>query len=421
MSRFQGTPILSAAVALALWTVPSHAQGDSAPTPMSPEISGQVLYDTQPVAGANVWLVESEYRLGVLGRFRLGPRITDNQGKFSFDSGLEPGREYYVLAERHVPSTATAGDIVPIARRSLIEATTYYGDAPSLTTALPITLGPREHRQQVNIRMRTAVPYCVSGRVEVYGMPFALYLTIQESALARTDRSIHGDESKQDGSFRFCGLTPGEYALFTPENGSGMALFSIADADVQGVVLSVDTTPPELQLEVACDGDAQPRSEVQSPDLSRRGPQNDSTSPDPHENRISVRLLREDGESFAKTAVVPFAGTFEPVSAGAYAVDVTPPAGRYVKRLTLSGVRPAEGILHLSPGSKETLGIVVSPGAGTIKCEVIGEGGGPMPDTAVALIPAGTYTPAQLSVYARQMRTDSSGVFEVGALSPGDY
>ena len=55
------------------------------------------------------------------------------------------------------------------------------------------------------------------------------------------------------------------------------------------------------------------------------------------------------------------------------------------------------------------------------KCEVIGEGGGPMPDTAVALIPAGTYTPARLSVYARQMRTDSSGVFEVGALSPGDY
>jgi hypothetical protein len=197
-----------------------------------------------------------------------------------------------------------------------------------------------------------------------------------------------------------------------------MAQFSVTDADVDGVVLDVDTTPPELQLELARDGDPQLRSEVELPDVSRREPPNGSSSPSPRENGISVRLLRKDGESSAKTADVPFAGTFEPVSAGDYAVDVTPPADWYVKRLTLSG---AEGILHLSPGSIETLRVVVSPGAGIIKYEVIGEDGGSRPDTAVALIPEGTYSPAKLSLYERQMRPDSHGVLEVGALSPGDY
>ncbi|HLK67246.1 MAG TPA: carboxypeptidase-like regulatory domain-containing protein [Bryobacteraceae bacterium] len=402
---------------------------------MSPEdleISGQVLYHAQPVAGATVWLVASEYRLGILCRFRLGPRVTDNHGKFRFDSDLEQGCEYYVLAERHVPSADSADDALPAGQQSPIQATTYYGDAPSLTTGMPIVLGPREHRDDVNISMRKAMSYCVSGMVKVYDMPFALYLTVQESALARSDGSIHQGASGQDGSFRFCGLTPGEYALFTPENGNGIAHFSVTDADVRGVLLNVDTTPSELRLELSCEDDVPPRPEAQSTDIRWCGPQKalvpadrtgwdyDSSSSTP-EDGISVRLLREDGFSFVQTLSAPFVSTFEPLSSGDYGVDVIPPPGWYVKRLTLGGISLAARTMHLSPGSLEILRIVVSPGAGAIKCEVTDEDGGPMPDTPVTLIPEGVYSAAQLSLYARQMRTDSRGALQVGALPPGVY
>ncbi|MFN7997030.1 MAG: hypothetical protein U0Q18_25680 [Bryobacteraceae bacterium] len=396
---------------------PTNAQSDRETMGLNQEeISGQVLSDEQPVVGAEVWLVQSEYRLGVLHRVRLGPQVTDEHGNFSFDSGLEAGREYCIFAERYLPSTVAADQALPLGKRGPIEANTYFGDAPSLKTAVPITLGFHERRRNVNIRMRTAIPYCVSGRVELYGMPFALYLTIQEAGLARTDGSIHGESSEQDGSFRFCGVTPGEYALFTPENGNGIALFSVKEADIGGVVLNIDTTPPKLELRLIHDADNPPR-----PQMRGGGPQDDPSSSTLRNGQMSVRLLREDGESFVKTAPVPFVGIFDPLSAGNYAVDVIPAAGEYVKSLTFSGVRLAAWIVHLSPGSTETLQISLSRGAGVIKRRVTGEDGGLVSDTVVALIPEGMYNLAQLSIRARQMRTDSHGDLEFGALSPGDY
>jgi hypothetical protein len=410
--------IVVGTVALASCAVPVGAQDNSASAAVHQEmlaISGHVLHDNKPVVGANVWLIESQYSLGDVRRFRLGPRVTDKDGRFIFAGDLEQGRAYYVLAEHQLPAANRAGDPLPVRDRSPIEAPTYYGDARSLTTALAATLRSGERLENLDIRMETAIPFCVSGRVEVAGVPFALNLNIQDSDLARTDNSIHaGNESGEDGSFRLCGLVPGDYALFTPDNGNGIALFSIINADVQGVFLNVDTTPPELLLEVAADDGS-------APGPSADASQNQSAPSTQRDNKTLVRLHREDGEVFAKTAALSFTGEFEPISSGDYAVDVTPPIGWYLKQLTFNNVGIAEGILHLPPGSTGTLRIVISQGAGTIACAVTGEDGGPIPDAAVVLIPEGAFSPGQLSLHARQLRADSHGVLEVGALAPGEY
>jgi len=234
--------------------------------PDGPTISGRVFHENaEPAAGAAVWLIQSQYYSGVLRRSRMGPKVTSEDGRFTFEDGLEAGRAYYLVVDRHASGEVAGREALSIGQRKSIEASTYYGDVMSLEAATPLILSHGEHREQMDIRIRNANPYCVDGHLQVDGKPFALFMTIEESALTGVHREIEaGYESAQDGSFRFCGLTPGQYALFTPESAdSEVVAFKINDSDVHQLLLNVNTNAPHLHLELAWDGDPPPKPEVQ--------------------------------------------------------------------------------------------------------------------------------------------------------------
>jgi len=406
--------------------------------PDGPTISGRVFHENaEPAAGALVWLIQSQYYSGVMRRSRRGPKVTSEDGKFSFEDGLEAGRAYYLVVDRHVSAEVAGREALSIEQRKSIEASTYYGDVTSLEAATPLILSPGEHREQMDIRIRKANPYCVDGHLQIDGEPFALFMTVEESALAGVHREIEpGYESAQDGSFRFCDLTPGQYALFTPEmRNSEVVVFAINDSDVHQLLLSVDTNSPDLHLDLAWDGDPPPEPDVQSgaPQPGQLKPSDlarlttESVPPQTWEGfGIAVDLLNADGERFRLSAdgkgyfETPY-GNFYPVPSGDYSVEVHLPKGSYVKQITDGGRDIADGLLHLSPGASATLRIVASQGGGTITCRVTDADGNPLPDRAVVLVPEGVFTPSQLSMRAQQAHTDSHGVFESATLAPSTY
>ena len=54
--------------------------------------------DSQVDAG--VWLLQSEYELGILRQTVIGPKFAGEDGSYAFTSDLEPNRRYYLLADR---------------------------------------------------------------------------------------------------------------------------------------------------------------------------------------------------------------------------------------------------------------------------------------------------------------------------------
>lgn len=406
--------------------------------PDGPTISGRVFHENaEPAAGAAVWLIQSQYYRGVLRRSRMGPKVTSEDGKFSFEDGLEAGRAYYLVVDRHASGEVAGREALPIGQRKSTEASTYFGDVTSLEAAIPLILSHGEHREQMDIRIRKATPYCVDGHLQVDGEPFADFLTIEESALIGVRPEIEaGYESAQDGSFRFCGLTPGRYALFAPENGnSEVVVFEIYDSDVHQLLVKVNFNAPDLHLDLAWDGDPPPKPEARSgaPQPGQLKPTDlvmlaaESVPPQTWEGfGIAVDLLDADSERFRLSAAgeryfeTPY-GNFYPVPSGDYFVEVHLPKGSFVKQITDGGTDIANGWLHLSPGASATLRIVASQDGGTITCRVTDADGNPLPDRAVVLVPEGVFTPPQLSIRVQQAHTDSRGLFESATLAPSTY
>ena len=405
--------------------------------PDPPTLSGRVFHqNAEPAAGVAVWLIQSEYNSGVLRRSRRGPEVTNEDGRFRFEDGLEAGRSYYVVVDRHGSGEAVAREALSIGERESIEAPTYYGDVTSLEAATSIILSHNEHREYVDIRIRKAKPYCVDGQLQVDGQPFALFMTVDEAALAGVHREIDpAYQSAQDGSFRFCDLTPGQYALFTPENAnSEVVMFAIKDTDVDQILLKVDTNSPDpdLHLDLAWDGDPPSKLDVSSgshqPAVSKPGDlatlTTESAPPQTWGDfGVAVDLLNADGERYRLSAdgkryfETPY-GNFYPVPAGDYSVEVRVPQGSYVKQIMDGGRDTAGGLLHLFRGASATLRIVASQGGGTITCRVTDADGNPLPDQAVVPVPEGVFTPSQLSLRAQQARTDSRGLLESTTLAP---
>jgi hypothetical protein len=419
--------------------------------PGSPSISGRVLdQNKEKVAEAKVWLISSEYRSGVLRRV-TAVRETEEDGAFSFDTGLLAGRAYYLLAEP--PAADHVGEA---------EQPTYYGEAVSFETAVPLILRPAEHREQVDIRLQQHSTYCVDGKAEAGGQPAVLPLKIQESVLAGTN--IVRAEAKStapDGAFRVCGLTPGSYRIWAAESPKlgGFADFVIADADVRDVLLPVDAV--NLTLDLKWEGDAPPEGPKIPVSIAKignswvgfseegeqvalpqqllkalqgteagEGAQNSFTTTDasrraaeslrPREVRLQLAGAGSDDDADMRSDV-PFEGRFgRQLSAGDYAVDAHI-SGSYVKRITFDNVNVPDRVLHLVGGVASTLGIVFAHDGGYIDFTVKDKDGNPVPEARVVFLPADVTDAALASRWMQSERSDGGGMCSSETLAPGKY
>jgi hypothetical protein len=295
-------------------------------------------------------------------------------------------------------------------------------------------LRPGEQREQVEMKIRKAPFYCVDGKVEASGKPASVLFAIQEMPLAGTTLARLRSSSAEDGTFRVCGLTPGQYRLATTDSEPlpGAVEFAIADSDVHHLHLTLDTAA--LHLELVWDGDAPTEPEpLPAVAAAFSEPHADRPKLSPEQirkmfgrvlgNEIAVSLTGvTHGSHIVKSEQAPYDGPFgSDAPTGDYLVQVHMAPGAYAKEISYGGVSLQAGLLHLNAGTSGTLRIVATQGGASLTAKVTGADGNAVPDASVVLIPEGATTPPLLSRLMQSSPADGSGVSTWGTLAPGRY
>ena len=160
--------------------------------PAISSISGRVLDQNEdPVAGASVYLVTSEYAAGLLRPVVAGPRRTHPDGTYSFDVGVQANRKYYILVDRDTPKN--------LKDQEPIELPTYYPSAIRIDSASPLVLRPGEQRAMVDVKIARSPVYCVEGQVkgigrfEVQAAPLAGTPSCARRVSPKTERTGRAD------------------------------------------------------------------------------------------------------------------------------------------------------------------------------------------------------------------------------------
>jgi len=403
--------------------------------PPNAMVSGRVLnQDKEPVADTQVWAVQTIYSDGVLRHSLLGPRVTGKDGRYTFDDLLDPGRKYYLVADRKVPDKLVSAEPKPLDQREPIELPTYYGDVTTLDAASPVLLHPGEQREGMDIRIRKAAYYCVDGAVEIFGKPASVLFNVHELALAGTSLMRLNEISKDDGSFRVCGLPPGQYLLSTnnPKGASGAVDFTVGDSDVHRVSLSVDTASLHLQVGWQGDPPPEPAMKLAEPPSFGRQINSEAFAVRLADGRIQPMSFEEFQKinlaQAARKISVQLSGmvnptrltqTVSPPADGPYATDI--PAGDYavdigasatccyVKEMAFNGVPFSDAKLHLAPGTSGTLHILVSADGGTLRCKA--------PDATIVLMREGATGNPQIMPSPANWQNLPPGKFHVLAVN----
>lgn len=390
--------------------------------PATGTIAGKVVDENkEPVPDVTVRLVKREYYLGNLSYyFATGGERTNDLGQFTV-SGVEPGRPYFLMAEK-VGLSLPAHSEVPLnpklRRRTPVR--TWYPNSPSGDAAQPLILQPGEKREGADIEMRKSPSYCVEGTaIGPMGpakMRFGIEAAQPSMGMSSSGGIVGappGGLTAADGRFRICDLYPGAYRLSVqdPDWNSktphyGVTEVAITDQDLEGVrVLALPGKP--LEGEVAWDADP-PATPVT--------------------NKVSVWLMPLFRIAFATER-----GGARPDIPGAFTVDAVFPddyavyasfyaPGIYVKDVTFSGrsvmyepLRPATAM------GGAGLRVTMAHDGATLSVQVNDKDGNPGVDLRVLVIPGEVRSEGELSARLVEGRTNQAGQYTTQTLPPGKY
>jgi len=437
--------------------------------PASPAIIGRVLHSNrEPAVDAFVWLLSAEYQRGGLKQVVIGPQVTNADGSYAFDTGIETNRRYLVLVDRPPPEGIVPAAAAALKNREPIEIPTYFPSVSRMESATPVILQPGERRERVDIKIATAPFYCVDGKIQVSGKPSSSDFAIQTTPLVGSKLARVRGSASDDGAFHACGLAPESYRLSTDD---GFTDFTVFDADVHRLDLS--TYPAHLRLQVDWEEPPAP------PDISKLdpsvtaslrqfaalmgsdAPSNDDlqklivrmSQPDPADTDLLRALMQTDRNDKFKELLpviglmrgrsemvnvalintttgaepslmgnIPFEGPFRDIPPGEYVVSVRSmvPNDSYVKEVSYYDVL-TDRILHVAPAVTGTVRILMARGAASLAVRVTGSDGQPVPDATVLLVPASVTSVPSLARDLIHGQSDQNGSCTFQPLPPGKY
>src|SRR5262249_46386796 len=176
--------------------------------------------------------------------------LSDDQGNFRISS-LTPGR-YYLSAEdgRSGEMNDRSGRASTTPPESNV--TTYFPDAPDLTSAVPIDVSAGSELTGYNIRLRKARTYSLRGKaMDASGAPLPNLVieAVPQHPANIIDLSSHQRwfrQTETNGSFEIRGLTSGTYLLQAMSSFNmnevedvrmGRLEVALGNAKVDGIVL----------------------------------------------------------------------------------------------------------------------------------------------------------------------------------------
>lgn len=436
--------------------------------PAIPAISGRVLdRDGGPAVDAFVWLLKPQYQAGVLRYIVVGPKVTAENGAYSFDSGLESNRRYYVLVDRDPPKELVTATPPGLKDREPIEVPTYYPSATELDMATPVMLQPGEQRAKVDIKVASAPYYCVDGNTQG-----PADFTVRQTPLAGTQLVRLRSSSGGQGEYQVCGLPAGAYRVATEH---AFTDFAISSSDVHHVNISADpfhlrvrsdwddpSAAPEIpQLDddqeaallklAALMGMPEPVSDDNLRALTLRLVQFDFSDPE-----LQSALSRSKGDSDFARALgylqggllahrflvhVSLTGSYstqspsfnlpvpcdsplpDAISPGDYSLEFQTYSEMvgYPKEVTYNDVTLPDGVLRIAPGAGGTLHIVMARDVATIAVNVTDADGKPVPNAVVTLDPDSVTTAPLLFRMSTRGMTDQNGSYTSPPIPPGKY
>lgn len=369
-------------------------------------IAGRVTdADGDAMQGLDVWVSHITHFGGQRQFSLVGTARTDDQGSFRIPS--LPQGTYYVSADDTGSRSRAPDNAVPPGRvlNRASKVTTYYPDSLDAAGATPLQIIAGSELRGIDIRMRQERVFSIRGLTidAATGKPATANLI----ARLKND-SLHSvgfpwqTSSREDGTFEFHNLLPGEYGLIASTNevepATGREEVSVSDSDVIGVKLTLakgTTVTGTVKLE----GDGPPiHPMIILADLEGAlGP-------------ASNAQAKDDG-SFELQNVVP---------AKYYALVQGLPAGMYAKSIRFGQQDVRRTMLDLTSGVSGTLDILLSPRAAEVSGTVKDKDGAAMTGVQVTLWPK-QELPENIWYGPNRTSTDQNGDFRIADLAPGDY
>jgi protocatechuate 3,4-dioxygenase beta subunit len=392
---------------------------------MTPQgfIHGQVLDDDgDPVASAHVRV----YRLRTVNGEKLAETVaeTDVQGDASFVFGnLPPGR-YFLSAQDMEMGLAAAGRKGPVD----VYAPTFFPNTSDAESAAPITLTAGSDIRGIDIRLRRARVFHVSGRVinattGRSGTHLPLMLVSKGPFPSTNATQALGD----DGHFRFDSVVPGSYVLqccsqsvsmvtFKGNGVSYMKSFSMTMPE-GGDNASTETLPLIGRLAVGVSGDIDNLVLTVGPGAEIAGTmQLDPAGPLPAD--VAIRLQPLEGNAFEGLMTqVEGDGAFHMVGvlpAVYKTIFGNLPEDTYVKSVRFVGRDITNGKLDLSAGAGGHMDVTLSRNAAAITGVVRNADGDPAPGAKVQIWMAG-------GDFVNTVEADENGAFRMSGLAPAEY
>lgn len=390
----------------------------------SGEISGKVVDENkEPVPNLNVELVSHEYFMGLDGYYIRGLSRTDDRGQYRL-GGMEPGRAYYVMAEKRPAATARSDAPLDAKVRRRTPAGTFYPGTTERESATPITLSPGEHREGIDIELKKSPSYCVEGVAQGPMGPATLRVGFEAAQPSAGTTAAGGlftggqilGATAADGRFRFCDLYPGEFRIAAvdrtpgfseqqPNVSLGLEYITITDRDLKNV--RVTAAARQLTGVIQLDG-PQPLTPLTT-----------------KANVMLIPLLRSglDGERPSARVDIPGDFNLTGLAPSAYGIRVNVNGtGLYVKDIGYGG----RGIRHEplrfdGVATGNSLTITLGQDGATLTAAVTDKDGNALADATVIAFPVTAITEAALQDSMTKGITDQSGQYTSVALAPGKY
>jgi protocatechuate 3,4-dioxygenase beta subunit len=367
-------------------------------------IAGSVLdEDGDPIPTMAVVLYRDRGSRTQIRLTQAGSANGDAEGHFVI-TGVTPGRYYVAAHQLRFPL-----QIMRTLNREPQEnfVLTYYPDSLDIATAVALDILPGTEFRSVEIRMRKARTFRISGKVVNAPRDLAPS-TLQTLSLVRVGGGeIGGSLSSRirEDSFEFNNVLPGSYLI----RSGGLGALDERTGDSRLLPLFC-RLPVTVRDEDVSDLKAEFRSAT----------------------RLSGIVRVEDGRALDSVPSINFSpidggrgrsirpdrdGTFELTNLGPdqYRVGTSQlPKEMYLKSIRVSGQEVSPSLLDLTEGDPGEIQILLSPKAAAIRGTVRDEKGEPVPAISVVLWTKGDRPP-------ESRISNENGTFEIGSLPPDDY
>lgn len=342
--------------------------------------TGDTVADANVVAAKRVWYQGRQVLVTVQGT------QSDERGRYRIGK-LTPGT--YFVSARPIPRTGARASAVDSSEHLV---RTYYPSSLGLTNASAVSVLAGEDANGIDIRAIRTNTYHVRGRIEG---PKDQWLGGAVQLLPREENQMSlvfgvGNVAA-DGSFDFPDVSPGLYRLaFQSPGGASELPVEVSDGDTFVIAPSV--------------GNSALRGRILLEEVPNSGPSNMPKVALSPADAIVGPTYHADIDSNGGISV-------NRIRPGKYFLNITVPAGAFVKSIRSGSSELTSRELDLSHGGSLDLTIVVRHGSATLGGTVAK---GTQSDTAVAF-------PANVILIASPPRIDGSGVYCVATDITGQF